>query len=817
MPTRYFPTLCQRARLSPLALAIPLAFAGAMSAALPQHARAHAAAGLSFDIPAGPLADALNRFALQAGVSIVVDAARIQGLRAPALQGRMGVEEGFGRLLHGSGYQIARSGAGYLLVAAPAAGGAAPAAPQAGATLQTVTVTGIGPACSGECPASYRAENTTSASRLPVPSRDIAQTVDVVTQASLRDRGAGTLQQALAYTPGIEPNPGEGTRDQFVIRGFSAIADTYVDGMRDSAQLFRDTFNLEQVEVVKGPIGVLYGRGSSGGMINLVTKKPLPFASREVAATYGSFNSQRVSADINQPISDDWQIRFNAFADNAGSFRDAVFSRQRGLALASAWTLSPRLSAHLDLTHATDDRVFDGGIPGLNGAPAPVPRGTYYGALNPDPSDRGNSESSAAQFMVRWAVMPSVELQNTLRLGKFSLDRRQTAIDRLILTTPTPTLRMNRSNFANDEKNAINKTELTKSLDAGGMNHLLLLGLELSRSERDSVSRGGTLTAANDLPVFNPVLKPVPAEGGRIRRDGIYTTHTTSFYAQDLITFSRQWKGLLGIRSDRLQRDFSNRAGLDFGRNDNFTSPRLGLVYQPTQSQSYFLSASRSYQPGGNTGQVDPGNVIYPAEITTNLEIGGKLTVLAGLDLSVSAFRTVKDNVPTRDPGNPNGPDLLIGEVTSRGLELALAGDIGQGWSVQGGATLTDAFVSRSNNTVAPAITPTPPATPAVGKKAANTPRTSASLWAMKRIDAHWRAGVGVIHKARTYASTTNAVVLPAFTTLDASLHYDAKPWLLSLLVRNVTNTMYYQSASNDLGILPGAPRSVALSARYSF
>lgn len=805
-------------RLLPQAVLLAcLAISTAAQAQAAPPAAARPAVMLRVDIAAGTLDQVLNRFASAAGVMLTIDGALTAGRKSAGLQGSFDVKGGFTAILAGSGLEaVQKTGGGYIL-AALAPRDAEPGPPPRQGKAAESTLPAVRVAASAPGSAYQVATPVSGATRMPVALMDLPQTVDVVSEASLRDRAATSIKEALAYTPGVTTSTGEGIREQFVIRGFSAIADTYVDGMRDGGNTFRDTFNLEQVEVVKGPAGVLYGRGSAGGLINLVTKRPQAAAHAEVAATAGSYDAKRLTLDLNRPLADEVLFRVNAMTDEAGSFRSGVWSRKRGIALASTVRLSPGATLDLRYQHLRDERVFDAGIPGVNGRPADVPISTYYGARNPGSSDSGSSEDNAASADLNVDLGNDLKLRNTLSYRTLNLERSQTTIDRLILTTATPTLRLARSNFSSQQHDLANKLELTAKRTWLGMQHEVMAGTEFAREKRDTLSRGGTLAPSYDIGVFNPALKDLPPQGATVRRDGVYDTDTASLYVQDLIRINEHWIALAGVRKDWLERGFGNRAGADYGRKDNFLSPRLGVVYQPHPQASYYASATKSYQPGSATGVIDPGNAIQPPEISTNYEVGGKFIFNEGkLQLGISLFQLVKQNVPTRDPSDSTST-LYVGEITARGLELTSVGDLGHGLSVQGGLTWLDAVVTQSNNTTAPAITPTPPATPLQGKRAANSPRFSATLWGMQQIDAHWRAGMGVRHQAKSYASTTNAVVLPSYTVLDAGLFHERGPWSLALTVRNLANRRYYDSSTNDLGILPGAPRSMLLTARYLF
>lgn len=797
--------------LRPLVAHLRTALVGLACAASLPHAPAiaaePAAAAKTYALPAGPLSRTLYAFAAQAGITLTFDPVLTDGLNSPGLDGSYGPQAGLDRLLAGNGLEAVRGANGeYRLRRLPAHG-------HGESTLQAVTVTGT-----ADLHAYRNVLPVSGATRTPIALRDLPQTVDVVPQASLRDRGAVSLKEALAYTPGVSTSTGEGIREQFVIRGFSAISDTYIDGMRDGGNVFRDTYNLEQIEVVKGPAGVLFGRGSAGGLINMVTKRPSVVPRTEAALSVGANDTRRATVDLNRPINDTLMLRVNAMTENADSYRDDVWSKKRGLAVATTWKLTPSALLDLRLQHASDERVFDAGIPGIDGKPAGVSRSTYYGARDPGKNDSGTSKEDSFSADLSVQLTDSLQLRNTLSYRQLDLDRRQTTINRLLLNTPQPTLRLSRSDFSSEQKDIANKLELIASGRWAGIEHEFMVGTELASEKRDTLSRGGDLSTAYNIAVYNPILVDVPWNGASIRRSGTYDTATRSLYLQDLMRFNERWLALAGVRKDWIERDFDNRVGADYGRKDSFLSPRVGIVYQPNKVASWYLSAMRSYQPGSATGVIDPGNAIQPAEIATNYEIGGKLSVDGGrLQLGASLFQLIKENVPTRDPGNPSGPMLYVGEITAKGVELSAFGDLGHGFSLQGGMTYTDAEVSKSNNTTAPAVTPNVPATPLAGKRAANTPRFSANLWSIKRINAEWRIGLGVRHQGKSYASTTNAVTLPAYTLVDAGIFHESGPWSAALTLRNLTDRRYYESATNDLGILPGAPRTALLTVRYAF
>lgn len=783
----------------------------------------------NYQIKSGALAQSLNAFASLAGVSISLPPALVDGKKNVAIQGHYTVKQALDALLKGTGLDAVETTQGvYHLQQTAAAKNQLDIETQSEANTSNSKGVNELPLANDMLPEvqvldtslknSYEKKLPVSiGTRTDASLMDIPQTIDVVPSESIKDRNALSIKEALAYTPGVTTSTGEGIREQFLIRGFSAIADTFVDGMRDGRFTFRDTFSLEQVEVVKGPAGVLYGRGSAGGLINLVSKRATDDAFANLGTFYGSYDAKRLTLDINQPLTDSVLFRVNAMVDDSDSFRDNVEIKKSGLAVASTIIFNENITLDLNAQHLVDRRVFDAGIPGIFGKPADVPISTYYGARDPQRQDSGSTIDNSLSADLKVSLNENVTLRNTTRISYLESERFQTTINRLLLNTPIPRLTLARSNFASTQYDLTNRFEVMVKQNWLGIQHDWLVGTELSWEDRDTISRGGNLPAAFNIAVFNPVSRDVPNVGSGIRRDGVFKNRTSSLYIQDMMRFSPKWTGLIGFRNDWLDRNFENRSGSDFGRKDNFFSPRAGLVFQPNESSSYYVSASRSYQPGGATGGIDPGNAIDPPEVTTNYEIGAKQTFNEGkLQLGISLFNTIRENVPTRDPGNPLN-NLYVGEVVSKGLELSTVGDLGNGLSLQGGITLLDARVTKSNDTISPAITPALPPTQLEGQRAANSPEMTATLWAMKRLTSQWRIGLGVRHSALSFTSTTNAVELPAYTVFDAGVYREEGPWALSLNIRNLTDKIYYESSTNDLGILPGAPRILNFNANYQF
>lgn len=657
--------------------------------------------------------------------------------------------------------------------------------------------------------ATFNPSHAVSATKIDAPLRDIPQTVNVVPQQVLRDQNARSMESVLKTVPGIGLSHGDGQRDQVTIRGFSAIADQFVDGLRDDALYFRDLSNVERVEVVKGPASVLYGRGSSGGLVNRITKKP-GVDKTEVAAQFGSWNQRRGEFDIGRNLADSGvAFRVTGAVERADSYRDKQFLDREALAPSLSFKLGADTSLLLQAEYLSDERVTDFGIPAFRGRPVNVSRSTYYGAANARDVDTSKSEVTALGFTFNHRFNEQFSVRNAFRHYDYELDRRNTLVGSVNEAARTASL--TRGNVFRDEDGYFNQTELTQKLNLGGMSHQILYGVEIGKQNKDQffLNQANVATVSLFDPV-NPVL-PLTA-AGRPTTDNRGIMTTSSAYVQDLVTLSKQWKLLAGARYDRFKQETEERrAGQpDLSRTDTEWSPRAGVVYQPTLNQSYYASISKSFQPSAENFALAANNAQIAPEKTTNTELGAKFDFFDGLaSATASVFRLERTNIKTTDPATNRL--VPIGEQRTDGLELTFNGDLSNGWQVWAGYAYLDARVTKSVARDA--------GQPVQGKRATLTPRHSANLWVTKAFAGAYRAGAGINYVDERAANPGNTVTLPGYTTVDVMLGYRLAKLDLQLNINNVFDRDYIVSGhgtSPNLN-LPGAPRNVQLTARYNF
>lgn len=670
-------------------------------------------------------------------------------------------------------------------------------------------------------PELYAPAASTTATKGSAPLRDVPQAINVVPAQLLRDQGARSMEDALRNVPGVALSSGDGQRDQVVIRGFTAIADQFIDGVRDDALYFRDLADIERIEVLKGPAAVLYGRGSSGGLINRVTKKPhWNQTAGEATLSLGNYDLRRATADMNLILNDSAALRLNAAVEDSGSYREQQFVKRHNIAPSLALKLSSDTQMLLQYTHAKDKRLTDFGIPALNGRPVNVAASTYYGSSNAAQDDTTSSANQAFTATLNHRFNEAWSVRNVTRWYDYELDRYNTLPGGT--TDPaTRTVGRIRSFILRDESGLFNQTDLTWRNQLGGLRQEWLMGAEWGQQKKRSESVSG---GADRVSIFNPQGRPAPViPAANYNADSSIASHTTldtaAVYWQNQITLAAQWKALMGVRYDVFDQETRfERKLATLSRTDKKFSPRAGLVWQPSETMSYYISYSKSFQPSAESFALSSGITDNAPEITENKEIGIKLDMLDGqLSFTGALFQLERSNIKNTDPSNPTR-QINVGVQRTNGLELTLNGRLPQQWDVSAGYAFLDASMVKSLARVTSTQLPTQ-SVAVQGKVAALAPRHSAFVWAMKNLGNGLRVGGGVQHVDSRFTSVSNLVQLPAYTTLDAALQYTVGTWGLDVNLKNLTNRAYYVSShgSHDNLIVPGSPRTLHITLRHQF
>ncbi|BCY23369.1 TonB-dependent receptor [Bordetella pertussis] len=531
----------------------------------------------------------------------------------------------------------------------------------------------------GDDPDDPRVFEGSTATRTATPLREVPQTVDTVKVPDALNYGARTLGEALAGVPNV--TDASDTRfDGLRIRGFDAGSDFYLDGVRDDSQYVRDLHNIERIEVLKGPAGVLYGRGSQGGIVNRVSKAPGPGRASTLEVRLGGEDFRSLYADLSADPSDTVSLRLNVGGENAGSFRHGVSSRRRLASPALAWRITPRLDWLAQYEHSRYDRVPDRGIPSVDGRPAPVGRSTVYG----DPGrDNIDDRVQVLRSRLRYRAANGWELRHTLSTFRLHSDFDNTYLSGW--RAETGLVQRQRWQQHLRARHLYNVFEAEGTFATGWLEHRLLAGVELGSQHRDptlhrAATKGPGAQPVPGLALHHPDLSQ--QHHGRMERasDARHRVRTQGYYLQDQLRLSESWQVVAGARLDRFGVRTRNRLlGLEGSRGDRSVSPRLGVVWTPWPAHAFYASYSKTFSPtGGGTIGITPdarGNANdLPPEHTRQYEAGVKSDWLDGrLSTMLAVYQLELYNRRTRAPHDPTRI-LLTGLQRSRGLEMSGAG-----------------------------------------------------------------------------------------------------------------------------------------------
>ena len=646
--------------------------------------------------------------------------------------------------------------------------------------------------------------HSAAATRTATRLLDIPQSVAVIPAQLLKQQAALSMQDALKNASGVSIHMGEGRRDQVYIRGFTAVNDQYVDGVRDDAAYYRDLSNIEQVAVLKGPGSVLFGRGSAGGIINRITKRPDPERPiGEFSITAGSYGVKRVTGDLGQAyLSGKLAWRLTGAGEDSGSHRDRFFLRRHTFAPSLAFRPGSDTLLLFQAEHLDDQRLPDRGIPALGALPAPVRAGSYYGYA---PEDFLRNRVTSAALTLDHRFPNNLNLHNTFRhagyLGTFS----NTYPNGLRASGGSWLVNRSQYNSTQDQQNTFNQTDLVSSFRLLGMQHRLLTGLEFGAQSRRTWRFNGA-AAAVDL--FQPVLTR-PLYGATPANNNRFDGQTTGVYVQDQIGLAPGWKLLAGVRGDRYAQTLTDflPGKPNLRRIDKVWSPRVGLVYQPRPWTSFYGSVSRSFQPSGEGLSLAANNAELEPESTVNKEAGNKSEFFGGrIQATLAAFDLQRRNVKTADPVDFNRL-ILAGRQRTRGAELSLAGELSRRIQIYGGYAFLDTRILESNDTAS--------GVRIQGKRLGHIPLHSANLWSNLRVTDRFGVGLGVTYAGERFTANDNLVSMPAYVRVDAALFWRTAHSDVALNLRNIANAGYYESAHGTGTIMPGAPVSGVLTLRY--
>ena len=646
-----------------------------------------------------------------------------------------------------------------------------------------------------------------TALKTPVPIIDVPQTLSIVTDDEIRIQGFRELGDIVRYTPGVNTSQGEGHRDSIVFRGVRSTADFYLDGVRDDVQYYRSLYNLEQVEILRGPNALLFGRGGTGGIINRVTKKAVldeQFGSFDMGAdSFGAFD---FAVDYNVSTGEKSALRINFHSDTLENHRDYYDGDRYGFNPTFRLELSPATTLDLSYEHADHERFIDRGVPTLNGEPVEAFEEIVFGDTDTNLQTlradiyRANlshefSDTRKGNLVVQYSDFQKM-YKNYYASGYSGGD----------------TFTADGYKDPTERTNLIISGNIVNEFQTGSAKHTLLVGAEIIDTENENY-RYNTffITTEDDNEVFNitrPINFGVNAAGVRTYND--FTAdlksstesdiEVTSIYIQDQIDVTDKFKILLGGRFDNFDitvRDI--KKGTSENREDEEFSPRAGLIFKPQENVSLYVSYAESFLPrsGEQFKKLDANAARLDPDVYESTEIGVKWDIRPGLSFTASYFDS-EQTIATRDSDTGENSEIVGLQVD--GIELELKGQVTEKLSLAIGYSDLDGETAK-------------------GGEPREIPEYTASLWATYEVNDRFGIGFGVTAQGESNIKNDKpGLILPDYTRVDFAAYYDlADDLSIQLNVENVTDELYFPHSHSTHQASIGEPLNARISLRKTF
>ncbi|WP_445949083.1 TonB-dependent receptor [Sphingorhabdus sp.] len=665
---------------------------------------------------------------------------------------------------------------------------------------RTIIVTGMGDG--------YLASNSVTATKTDTPLIDIPQTINVVTREQLDDQAHHSLADILRYIPGTTVGQGEGNRDQITLRGQNTTADFFLDGVRDDVQYYRGLYNIERVEILKGPYALIFGRGGGGGIINRVQKSPVIddfiYAG---PASINSFGAYDASVDLNTPLSGAAAVRINAVYESLDSHRDYVGGERYAGNPYVAFNLNDAWKFGLSYEYVNDDRTTDRGIPSIaTGAGQPNrPISGYRDQFFGTPGvNRTQFEAQIAKLRLDGQLATNLSFSGTMLYGDYDKTYVNVYANGAA-SAQNGTVALAAYSDPTQRENFIAQGNLIWDVETGPLAHKILVGAEYGDQQSANRRFNGALSSST-LNLANPVFPTVAFN--MVTRDTVSDVTFSSVYVQDQISLGDHIDVVAGLRYDSFDisgTDLLPAIDRPFARKDDKISPRLGVIFKPQENISLYSSYSQSFLPrsGDQFLSLTVSQENLAPEKFTNYEIGAKWDVQPNLNLTLAVFQLERSNATTPDPLNPLA-SINIGKTRTQGVELAATGKITSLWQVHGGYSYQDSKLVGNNSV-----------------RLGQVPKHQASLWNRYDLHPNFAVGLGIIHQSSQFAAirtTASTTKLPAFTRIDAAFFYDVSDTVqLQMNVENLFDASYYSDAHNNNNISTGAPINGRFTIRAQF
>jgi iron complex outermembrane receptor protein len=648
----------------------------------------------------------------------------------------------------------------------------------------------------------YNSSDASTATKTDTTLRDIPQSIQVIPATVIQDQGANRLNEIVRNVSGVATSNNSGNQTEgYTIRGFDA--NVYKNGFSDGGYAgfsFRDSANIERVEVLKGPASVLFGRLEPSGIINLVTKKPLAEPYYNLSFTAGSYSFYRPTLDFSGPLTTDGKLgyRLNIAYENSGSFRDFVDQEKFFIAPVISWKIGDKTNLTFEGEYLHSEIPYDRGLVSIGNRIPDVPISRYLS----DPRNLSVKDQTRTYVTLNHDFNQNLSVRTAFRATTFASTNNPFALQGFTATEDGTVNLLSVSQSLFDQTYYL-QNDLTAKFNTGSIKHTLLFGLEFGWESRRQKNDS---RANQSINLFNPVYDEFSYGASRRSVDRTEDINSFGIYLQDQIDVFDNLKLLIGGRFDTYHSKNESLLNSTTTKTDSDAfSPRVGIVYQPTKEISLFANYSRSFVPVSGTDKNDDA---FVPERATGYEVGIKGDFLNNrLSSTLALYTVTKTNVVTADPSDPANFEIQVGEQRARGIEFDIAGEILPGWKVIGSYAYTDAQITKDNSYP-------------VGNVLATTPQHSGSLWTTYTFQTGslegFGFGGGIFAGTKTYGDLDNSYTLPGFIRTDAALFYKKDRLRASVNFKNLFSVRYFESAAFG-SAYPAAPFTVQGTISWEF
>jgi catecholate siderophore receptor len=680
----------------------------------------------------------------------------------------------------------------------------------------------------------YYSDSTSVGTKTNTPLINVPQSISVLTREFIQDQSTHSITDLTRYVPGVAVHQGEGNRDELIIRGVDSSANFFVNGFRDDVQYYRDVYNTQSIEVLKGPAALVFGRGAGGGVLNRTLKEADGTRVYDVSAQTGSYDDRRVTLDAGQAVNENVAVRLNTFYEGSDTFRDYGHLERYGFN--PTVTLKPDDDTKIKLSYEFyhDRELADRGNPSVgtgtlaNPTSPFVPNSNYSAFFGSPIYNNTYVDAQIGTAVIEHDFGGGLTVKNSTLYADYN--RAYQNVYPGSSVSAAGTFNYNAYTHVTNRENAIDQTDFIYKTMTGPIRHTIALGTEFDRQtgidlRNTGIFANGTNAIAGNA--FNPTFfgpvnfihqYPGAFSPGVTSADSfsVYRLNIASAYAQDQIEVTRWLQLIAGARFDSFGMGATDdNTGIVRARTDNTWSPRAAVIVKPVDNLSAYVAYSISYLPssGDQFSALNAGSALIPPQKFENTEVGVKWNILPKLQYTAAIYQLNRTNVPLAVGG---GLFAISGSNIIRGFETALTGYITPDWQTMLGYAYTDARLGSDTNSST--LANPPPPTFLKGNRVQLVPFNQLSLWNKYRIDPMWSAGLGIMYFSDSFASSDDTVRLPGFVRVDAALYLKInQTWSGQLNVENIFNTGYWASADGNNNISPGQGRTVRVLARAKF